>query len=212
MKNFKRILVTVVSALLLMAVTVAGTLAYLQATTDAVVNTFTYGKVNFAGLGLDEAKVDDHGVEIADAGRVKANEYKLLPGQTYIKDPTVHIEEGSEPCWVFIKVENGIYAIEDAEGNTIKKQILANNWVALEVDENGNGVYYYKDIINGLDDEANLDLVIFENFKLTDSLDETAIETYKTAQILIDAYLIQYDNLTTVEAAWAAAAGAGFDK
>lgn len=205
MKNFKRILVTLVAAVLLMAVTVAGTLAYLQATTDAVVNTFTYGKVNFAGLGLDETDVDVYGVKDGDE-RVRENDYKLLPGHTYTKDPTVHILAGSEPCWVFIKVENGIANIEDS-ANTIAAQMTTNGWLPLK-DADGNdvaNVYYYKEIIDLRETETNRDLQIFANFKLTNSLDEAAIQTYEGAEIWIDAYLIQSDNLTSAAAAWAVA-------
>lgn len=207
MKNMKRILLTIVSALLLMAVTVAGTLAYLQAQTDAVVNTFTYGNVKFVGNGLDEAPVDEYG-EVIEGDRRQENTYKLIPGHKYHKDPTVHIAADTEPCWVFIKVVNEIADIE-AEHDTIAEQMYAEGWRALEgqVDENGapvENVYYYKDIIDTRD-AAQKDIVVFSSFILKDNLSETEIADNADEQIWIDAYLIQADNLPTPEAAWAVA-------
>ena len=86
----------------LVAVTsVMGTLAWLT-DTDAAVNTFTIGQVDIA---LDEADVDENGQLILDeegnrVARVKENEYHLIPGQTYIKDPTVTVQAGSEPAYI----------------------------------------------------------------------------------------------------------------
>ena len=86
MKKFKALLV-VACALLLVAASVFGTMAYLTST-DTVTNTFTVGKVN---IKLDEAKANPDGSLVRGAARVKANEYKLLPGHTYNKDPMVTV-------------------------------------------------------------------------------------------------------------------------
>lgn len=213
MKNFKRILLTVVSAMLLMAVTVVGTLAYLNATTGQVTNTFTVGNVSFTddlNQGLDEAPVDVYG-EVVEGDRVKENVYKLLPSHKYHKDPTVHIAANSEPAWLFVKVENGIKGIEVAEGAgdpTIAAQMAEQGFLPLDGVEN---VYYYSQIVDTLDGKQK-DILIFSSFTLKADLTEENIEAYKDAEIVIDAYLIQYDGLATVEAAWAAAAGAGFEE
>ena len=82
MKKFKALLV-VACALLLVAASVFGTMAYLTST-DTVTNTFTVGKV---AIKLDEAKVNPDGSLVENADRVKANSYKLLPGHIYNKDP-----------------------------------------------------------------------------------------------------------------------------
>ena len=79
-----KVLITILCAVLLVTVSVLGTLAYLTSQ-DEVVNTFTVGKVN---ITLDEAAVNADGTEIAGADRVKENNYHLIPGQTYVKDPT----------------------------------------------------------------------------------------------------------------------------
>lgn len=85
----------------LAVLTIAGTtLAYLTDSKE-VNNTFTVGKVKIA---LDEADVDTDGTPIEGAKRVTENEYKLMPGHTYTKDPTVTVLGGSEDCYVRLKV------------------------------------------------------------------------------------------------------------
>ena len=99
-RNRIKPLLTLCCALLLVAAGVFGTLAYLTGT-DTVNNTFTVGNVK---ITLDEARVTTDGTPVEGADRVKANEYHLLPGHTYTKDPTVTIEEGSDLSYVRMKV------------------------------------------------------------------------------------------------------------
>ena len=99
-RNRIKPLLTLCCALLLVAAGVFGTLAYLTGT-DTVNNTFTVGNVK---ITLDEAKVTTDGTPVEGADRVKANEYHLLPGHTYTKDPTVTVEEGSDASYVRMKV------------------------------------------------------------------------------------------------------------
>ncbi len=87
-------------AVLLVAASVLGTMAYLTAH-DEVKNTFTVGNVS---INLDEAKVTTDGKVVEGAKRVHSNEYKLLPGHTYTKDPTVTVKAGSEESYVRMKV------------------------------------------------------------------------------------------------------------
>ena len=85
----------------LAVLTVAGTtLAYLTSK-DTVTNTFTVGNVK---ITMDEAKVTTDGTPVVGADRVKANDYKLMPGHTYTKDPTVTVVKGSEEAYVRLKV------------------------------------------------------------------------------------------------------------
>lgn len=92
-------------AVLLVAASVLGTMAYLTDSKD-VKNTFTVGKV---AIKLDEAKVDENGTQVVDkdgnpVARVTENEYKLLPGHTYVKDPTVTVKTPSVDSYVRMKV------------------------------------------------------------------------------------------------------------
>lgn len=92
-------------AVLLVAASVLGTMAYLTDSKD-VKNTFTVGNVT---IKLDEAKVDEKGNLVKNqddtlADRVIQNEYKLLPGHTYVKDPTVTVQAPSVASYVRMKV------------------------------------------------------------------------------------------------------------
>lgn len=92
-------------AVLLVAASVLGTMAYLT-DTQKVENTFTVGNVS---IKLDEAKVDENGTQVVDkdgnpVARVTRNAYKLLPGHTYVKDPTVTVLTPSVESYVRMKV------------------------------------------------------------------------------------------------------------
>lgn len=170
MKKTRKILAMAACAILLVCISVGATVAYLTST-DTVTNTFTVGKV---AITLDEAKTNDNGdgTVVADAARVKKNSYKLMPGHEYTKDPTIHVATGSENCYLFVKVENGIADLE-AEGKTIADQMAAKNWVALEGVDN---VYYLTEKVDGTT-KAKInnsgDVVVFEKFTLKDDADTT---------------------------------------
>ena len=100
MKTKSKALLLTLCAVLLVAASVLGTMAYLTST-DTVTNTFTIGKVE---IKLDEAKVNADGIPVEGAARVQANSYKLMPGTTYTKDPTVTVKAGSEASYVRMKV------------------------------------------------------------------------------------------------------------
>lgn len=95
MKTKSKALLLTLCAVLLIAASVLGTMAYLTST-DTVTNTFTVGKV--------EIKLDETDITNPTGPRVQANSYKLMPGTTYTKDPTVTVKAGSEESYVRMKV------------------------------------------------------------------------------------------------------------
>lgn len=204
----KKKLMTVLALVLVIALSVAGTYAYLTSQAS-VKNTFTVGKV---AITMDEAKVNVDGQKLNDKGtvaaegdtladRVHENSYKLMPGHTYVKDPTVVVTGGSENCWLFVKVENGVAAYEKAGDTTIAKQIEDNGWTALDA-VNHPGVYYKSVTKN----DAAQPFDVFGNFTIADSADAVAGWSNVTAEntkIVVTAYAIQADGFTTAAAAWA---------
>lgn len=188
----KKSIALVMMAVLLVAASVMGTLAFLTST-DAVENTFTVGKV---AITLDEAKVNEYGEADTSASRVKKNTYKLIPGHEYTKDPTVHFAAGSEASWLFVKVENGIAAIE--ADTTIANQITANGWTALTGVDGVTGVYYREVDANTTTDAINYP--VFGTFKLKG---DANVSKYENAAVKVTAYAIQADGFTTAAAAWA---------
>ncbi len=195
MKRTKKVLSLVLCALLLVSATVATTVAYLT-DDDSVTNTFTVGNVK---ITLDETDVDD---STKDAERDQANSYKLLPGQTYVKDPIIHVskEDNIEDCYLFVKVTNGIKAIEGAK--TVETQMLEKGWEKLE---GVTDVWYW----TGSTDATTLkvvskgtDVAVFDNFTIASTVDNATLETYKGKQIIVKAYAIQtagFDGKTAKE-------------
>lgn len=208
MKARNKILLLALCMAALIAVSVIGTMAYLTST-DKVINTFTVGKVD---ITLDEAKVNDAGVAVTPAERVKANSYKLMPGHSYTKDPTVHVTDGSENCYIFVKVENGISAFEAANEEstdgykTIATQIITNGWTKLADNDN----VYYRSYTNG--ENAQKSFTVFSNFKIADNANNAEATktswnavTAENTKITVTAYAIQADGFANADAAWAAA-------
>jgi len=235
MKRTKKIMTLAIAAMLLVSTTVAVTVAYLTAETEVVTNTFTVGNVE---IMLDEAQVDLYGtpsektesvdaqgnevitwkaVELQAAPRVTANKYKLIPNHTYTKDPTVYVETGSEECYVFVKVENGLEEIESKEKSyvSIADQMTKKEWIPLEVDgEPVENVFYYKTTIDTLGAAERKSLIVFETFTIdseAELTDENNAFKYKDAEITIDAYAIQADGFDSAADAWAAAAPSSWE-
>lgn len=124
MKKTTKALLLALCAVLLVAGTVMGTLAYLQ-DQDTVVNTFTVGKVD---ITLAETDVDGNGDN-------QANLYHLIPGKTYEKDPTVTVVKGSEESYVRM-----ILTVHNASA----VQAIINN--------TGDNVEDYADMLGGWDE------------------------------------------------------------
>lgn len=188
MRTKTKALALALCAVLLVVTTVFVTMAFLTSK-DTVTNTFTVGKVT---ITLDEADVNNDGTYVSNKdARVDANEYKLIPGHTYIKDPTIHVADDSEECWLFVKVENGL-ANAEAEGATsIASQMAAKGWTKVD----GTDVYAY-----ATKQVAGADVVVFDTFKIAGTTD---VSQYEDAEIVVTAYAIQADGFATAAAAWA---------
>lgn len=202
MKTKSKAVVLTLCAVLLVVASVMGTMAYLTSK-DSVTNTFTVGKVK---LTLDETKVDEYGEKDLDSAgseasgesvaKVQANTYTLVPGHTYKKDPTVHVEKGSEDCYVFVKVDNGLANFEATGDTTIAKQITKTNKWAQLTDKEGKDVagVYYKSVSKS---EADQDLAVFSNFTLAnDANSKEGWSNLSNANIEVTAYAIQQDGFT----------------
>lgn len=197
MKKKTKALMLVLCAVLLVTASVLGTMAYLTST-DQVVNTFTVGKV---AITLDEAQVKEDGTPVAGAARVKENAYHLLPGHTYTKDPTVHVQANSEDSFIFVKVENGIANYE--AGTTIAAQIAANGWTPLE----GVANVYYKAYTKSAE---ITDIPVFGHFTIANHADAADSWNNFSAEtkVTVTAYAVQQDGFASAAAAWGETFGA----
>ena len=204
MKTKRKALLLSLCAVLLVVASVMGTMAYLTST-DSVENTFTVGKVE---ITLDEKDTDN---STSTADRDKANSYLLVPGEEYEKDPTVHVKPVSENSYIFVKVENGLAAYEDAtsdvEGGykSIADQISAKGWGKLEGVDGVDNVYYQEYSKVAPTATADTDLVVFEKFKLKDTANEVAGWDSLNVKITITAYAVQSAGFDSAKEAWIAA-------
>lgn len=190
MKTKSKALLLALCAVLLVAASVLGTMAYLTSRAE-VTNTFTVGSVS---ITLDEAPVDANGKETTGA-RVTTNSYKLMPGHEYDKDPTIHVAQNSEDCWLFVQITDEIAAIQDAD--TIATQMATNGWTLVDADAN---VYAHNAIA-----KAGNNVVVFESFKIKGDVKNDALAAYANKTIKVIAYAVQADGFDTAAAAWTAA-------
>ena len=216
MKSKHKALLLSMCAVLLVAASVFETIAYLT-DTEAVTNTFTVGSV---GLSIDEADVKPDGT-LDTNDRVPENEYHLLPGHTYIKDPTIYIDADSENCYLFVKVENGIEDIETtAKGKTIVAQMEARGWVVVDgatdiyVLAKGEGEPNFKYTVSkGAEVEVFAEFTIDGDKVVNVPKGETVpkgkldLTAYAEATVKVTAYAVQADGFDNSLAAWAATFG-----
>lgn len=218
MKTKKKALVITLSAALLVAVSILGTVAYLTSQ-DTVVNTFTVGKVD---IDLDEADVDEYGVEIPSADRVKGNEYKLVPGHTYVKDPTVTVMKGSEESYIRMLVTiNNLTDIKAIFGSDFLPQNYVEGWdnsvwvpAGLVEDASADTVTYefrYYTTVDAREVAENVTLpALFTKFTLPGEVDTEGLAKLSgedgkdTLQITVVGHAIQKDTFEDANEAWAA--------
>ncbi len=188
-------------AVLLVAASVLGTMAYLTDSKD-VKNTFTVGNV---AITMDETDVDG---STPNKERDQANSYKLLPGHTYTKDPIIHVDANSEDCYLFVKVDNQITAIE-ADGNTtVAAQMAAKGWKAVE---GKDGIYVYVGTTAApVAVKANDNVTVFEQLVIAGTVNGDTLKAYENKTITVTAYAVQKDGFEgkTASQIWSAAFGA----
>lgn len=196
MRTKTKALALALCAVLLVVTTVFVTMAYLTSK-DSVTNTFTVGKVT---ITLDEAKVTADGEKVQGADRVKENKYHLIPGHFYVKDPTIHVANGSEECWLFVKVENGLANAEASGATSIESQMANKGWTKVE----GTDVYAY-----ATKQAAGANVIVFDSFTIAGTTD---VSLYEDAKIIVTAYAIQADGFATATEAWTIAGGEAQNK
>lgn len=194
------------------AASVFGTMAYLtsQAT---VVNTFTVGQVN---LILDETKVTPDGKPVDGAARVKENRYHLIPGMTYVKDPTLTVVKGSEEAYVRMLVTvDHIDALEAIFGDPFLPQYFVEGWDetvwlttrVMKRDEAANTATYEFRYFETVKPAANQNCVLdalFDSITVPASMTGEDLAKITGLRITVVGHAIQAGGFADAEAAWAA--------
>ncbi|MCI7013315.1 MAG: SipW-dependent-type signal peptide-containing protein [Clostridium sp.] len=208
----KKLLIMSVAMVLVCAFAVGMTIAYLTST-DEVVNTFTVGNVR---IKLDEAAVNPDGTLVPNADRVKANSYKLIPGHTYTKDPTVTVLEGSEESYIKMTVTfteaaalDAIFAPNGADLTEIFNGYNPANWIykGNTKDTTANTrtyEFWYKEVVPATAEDVALD-ALFDSITVPRTITNDQLATIAGMKITVNAYAIQADGFADdAEAAWKA--------
>ena len=115
----KKTLALVLALTLIVVGVVSGTLAWLTAKSDTVVNTFTTSDIK---------------VELKET---TGTEYKMIPGYTITKDPKATVLADSEECYLFVKLD------KSAGFDTYLEYTIADGWTQLE----GVDDVYYREVL-----------------------------------------------------------------
>ena len=184
----KKTLITILCTVLVCSCVMGATLALLTAKTDTVTNTFTIGNIN---IELKESRGTL--VEGSQTNRT----FKMVPGSTIDKDPTITVMANSEACWLFVKVD------KSANFADFMTYEMDESWTPLA---NNEGVYYQEVASNAADQTfavLNGNKVTVLDTVTKDQADAlTTSKAYPT--LSFTAYAVQKDNVADAAAAWAA--------
>ncbi len=211
MKTKSKALLLALCAVLLVAASVLGTLAYLTAQ-DQVTNTFTVGKI---ALDLWEHEVNADGTK-KDTKTQEGNEYDdIMPGRTYSKDPTVTIKADSEAAYVRLMVTVTYNEAADAvlgKYNYISWFDWNNAWIQpteAPATERADGKitrtyeFRYNKAVEATDVDKDLE-ALFTEIQIPGELTGDELATLENLKIDIIAHAIQADGFADADAAWAA--------
>ena len=197
MKNMKKILVLALAALLLVAVGVGGTLAWLTATSGPVTNTFTPATIS---VNIDEHKYNkatnslDETVPPVNGN----NDYMMVPGRDIKKDPMVDASSDVD-FYVFVTVEKENWP------TYLTYEIDGTNWEQVSGE---NDVYYYKKNItadvNGKYSITDVHVLKDDKVHVADTLKAEDM-VGEAPQLIFNAYAIQKEGTGTAAEAWAKA-------
>lgn len=201
----KKYLTLIFCAVLISIFSVTATLSFLT-DQESDVNVFTIGKVS---ITLDETEVDELGNKISDK-RVLENDYHLMPGYTYLKDPTVTIKNGSNDSYVRILITiNNILELKSIYGEDFTPNSIytdwGTNWEYVNQKENDDSSityeYRYKEVVNGLNGDNKLE-PIFKAFNIPAKTTIGQLENLEDLEVEIIGQAIQKSGFSKADEAW----------
>ena len=167
--------VAVLALVLVLGCALGGTVAWLVANSDPVVNTFTYGDIN---INLEETT---------------GSNYKIIPGVDIEKDPKVTVKANSEACWLFVKVQEA--------GTFVNGKVtysIADGWKPLA---GQTGVYYRE--VDAVTADTVFDVLKDNVVKVSSELTKADIQGITTKPTLtFTAYAVQKDGIADAATAW----------
>lgn len=207
----KQLLIAALCVVMLAAATISGTVAYLT-DTASVVNTFTVGSVD---ITLSEEDVDPTGTPIDGAARVTGNEYHLVPGKTYVKDPTLTVVKGSEECYVRLLVTvNEIAALNAIADGAFLPENYVQGWdrevwqcvkIGDTVDDTITYEFRYFETVSAFDAAEDVVLdALFDSFTVPADMTKAELASISDLTVTVVGHAIQAAGFDSADAAWSA--------
>lgn len=180
----KKILALTLVFALALALGIGGTVAWLTAQTDPVVNTFTVGDINITLAETNSNQDTD-----TDPN---TNSYKMVPGATITKDPKVTVLKDSEACWLFVKVE------KSTNFDTFMEYKMADGWTLVD----GQTDVYYRTVAATSTADAPFSVIKNDSITVKASVTKEMLtgSTFTSPSLKITAYAIQSANLADANA------------
>ena len=196
-------LVVVLAVMMIVGATIGGTIAWLMDTTDTVTNTFTVGDINISLWENDY--VSETNTLDTDKKVTEESEYKIVPGASSPKNPTLTIDKGSEKCWVYVTIENNLVL----ENKTVAAvDIDMSKWTQIDQTVGNKTLYRYNSEVDA--SAAAVDVDVFEKVSYDGAaITKANIGSLKDKTIVINGYAHQSAN-TTRDVADAAATAWAF--
>ena len=116
-----KVMLIILALMLMIGATVGGTIAWLTAESDTVTNTFTVGSIE---IDLWENEYDPDTNTLGKGEVETQDDYKIVPGATNPKNPTVTVVKGSEACWLYVTIENNL-VLDGAAAGVIAAVVAA---------------------------------------------------------------------------------------
>jgi len=194
-------MVMILSLMLVVGLSVGGTLAWLTASTGPVENTFTVGDIEIT-LKEHAYNPEDTDTKLND-DVANINEYPLIPGTTYYKDPVVAVTANSEDCYLFVKFEQ----VNNPSAYLNYTSLLdGNDWNKLPGEDN----VWYREVAKTdttrswhllADDQVAVKTNVVKAGTDTTGTNNVAMPAAdKQPQLKYTAYAVQKDNLTVTQA------------
>lgn len=174
-----RAFIALLALVLVIGCVAGGTVAWLVAKTDPVVNTFTYGNIDITLTESEET-------------------YKIVPGTTIHKDPKVTVTNDSEDCYLFVKVEEKNWPAATLEDGTTRKisYAIADGWTRVD----GQTNVYYR-VVKAADTVREFPVLEGNIVTVSDQLTKGEIQATPPT-LTFTAYAVQQENIADAKTAW----------
>lgn len=172
----KKLLILIACLSVVLCTLVTGTIAWLTDKTDSITNEFTPSDIS---ITLTESENLD---------------LKMVPGKAIAKDPKVTVKANSEPCWIFVKIE------ESTNFDTFMTYAIADGWTQLT----GVDGVYYREVSSSTEAQK---FSVLANDQVTvksevTKLQMNALTTENYPTLTFTAYAIQQEGFETANDAW----------